>query len=169
MPFCVAMRIKGETVKKCAAFWMPCKRAASYCPPQRARSSCCPSYNGALEVTRRWTAAWPCCWHARVFRCLLHGMRTEARRVLASEVLQRLQVPAVKTQVGAAGGWPGGPCCYRSAAPWLGPFAGGAAGAGPAHAGAGVWSNCLRRAGPAGLCWWGSYTHPEYSGLMAMC
>ncbi len=94
--FCVAMRIKGESVDEMCGFLDAVQaRIARFpaCADGRPLIVL-PSYNGArkLPVLTPLLAL----LLARAGQSvLLHGMRTEARRVLASNVLEALYIPAL--------------------------------------------------------------------------
>ena len=94
--FCVAMRIKGETAEEMCGFLDAVQaRIARFPAGADGRPLIVlPSYNGArkLPVLTPLLAL----LLARAGQSvLLHGMRTEARRVLASDVLEALDVPAL--------------------------------------------------------------------------
>ncbi|MBN9411163.1 MAG: DNA-binding protein YbiB [Burkholderiales bacterium] len=89
--FCLAMRIKGETTAEMCGFLDAVHARVTAFPISARPLIVLPSYNGArrLPVLTPLLAmllareGWP---------VLLHGMRTEARRVLASDVLQALGI-----------------------------------------------------------------------------
>ncbi len=92
--FCLAMRIKGETAEEMAGFLDATQARLARLPASDRPLIVLPSYNGArkLPVLTPLLAL----LLAREGRpVLLHGMRTEARRVLASDVLVALDVPAL--------------------------------------------------------------------------
>lgn len=92
--FCVAMRIKGESVDEMLGFLDATLARCALFPATERPLIVLPSYNGArkLPVLTPLLAlllareGWP---------VLVHGMRTEARRILSSEVLQALDIPAL--------------------------------------------------------------------------
>jgi len=119
--FCLAMRIKGETADEMCGFLdavhargaafpatpplSPCGRGAGG-EGERMRQSpliVLPSYNGARKLPVL-TPLLALLLAREGLPVLLHGMRTEARRVLASDVLQALDIPALpKPQAIVAG------------------------------------------------------------------
>ena len=122
--FCVAMRIKGESVDEMLGFLDATLARCALFPATERPLIVLPSYNGArkLPVLTPLLAlllareGWP---------VLVHGMRTEARRVLSSEVLQALDIPALAAPEKIANGrWrtlpracctPGWSGCWRCA------------------------------------------------------
>lgn len=101
--FCLAMRIKGETTAEMCGFLDAVHARIAAFPATARPLIVLPSYNGArrLPVLTPLLAlllareGWP---------VLLHGMRTEARRVLASDVLQALGTPPLATPREVAAG-----------------------------------------------------------------
>ena len=94
--FCVAMRIKGETVEEMCGFLDAVdERIARFpaCADGRPLIVL-PSYNGARKLPVL-TPLLALLLAREGHGVLLHGMRTEARRVLASEVLEVLDIPAL--------------------------------------------------------------------------
>ena len=91
--FCVAMRIKGETVEEMCGFLDAVQARSQLLPATTRPVIVLPSYNGARKLPVL-TPLLALLLAREGFAVLLHGMRTEAQRVLASEVLQRLDVPA---------------------------------------------------------------------------
>ena len=94
--FCVAMRIKGETVEEMCGFLDAVdERIARFpaCADGRPLIVL-PSYNGARKLPVL-TPLLALLLAREGQSVLLHGMRTEARRVLASEVLEALDIPAL--------------------------------------------------------------------------
>ena len=90
--FCVAMRIKGETVEEMCGFLDALQaRVARFAPTDRPLVVL-PSYNGARKLPVL-TPLLALLLAREGLPVLLHGMRTEARRVLASEVLEVLGTP----------------------------------------------------------------------------
>ncbi|MBS0468975.1 MAG: DNA-binding protein YbiB [Proteobacteria bacterium] len=94
--FCVAMRIKGESVDEMCGFLDAVQERIALFPAcaHGRPLVVLPSYNGArkLPVLTPLLAL----LLARAGQSvLLHGMRTEARRVLASDVLEGLGIPAL--------------------------------------------------------------------------
>ena len=103
--FCVAMRIKGETAEEmCGLLDAVHARIAAF-PAVSAVSTVSagaggqplivlPSYNGARRLPVL-TPLLALLLAREGLPVLLHGMRTEALRVLASEVLEALDIPAL--------------------------------------------------------------------------
>ncbi len=94
--FCVAMRIKGETAEEMCGFLDAVQaRIARFPAGADGRPLIVlPSYNGARKLPVL-TPLLALLLARQGQRVLLHGMRTEARRVLASDVLEALDVPAL--------------------------------------------------------------------------
>ncbi len=67
--FCVAMRIKGETVEEMCGFLDAVQARSQLLPAtthpghRAAQLQRCPQ---VCQCSRR---CWPCCWHVRVLRC----------------------------------------------------------------------------------------------------
>ena len=95
--FCVAMRIKGETTEEMCGFLDAVQaRIARFPAGADGRPLIVlPSYNGARKLPVL-TPLLALLLARQGQRVLLHGMRTEARRVLASDVLEALDIPALK-------------------------------------------------------------------------
>ncbi len=95
--FCVAMRIKGETAEEMCGFLDAVQaRIARFPAGADGRPLIVlPSYNGARKLPVL-TPLLALLLARQGQRVLLHGMRTEARRVLASDVLEALDIPALK-------------------------------------------------------------------------
>ena len=94
--FCVAMRIKGETVEEMCGF-LDAAHARSARFPACAQGRpliVIPSYNGARRLPVL-TPLLALLLARQGQSVLLHGMRTEAGRVLASDVLAALDIPAL--------------------------------------------------------------------------
>lgn len=94
--FCVAMRIKGETAEEMCGFLDAVQaRIARFPAGADGRPLIVlPSYNGARKLPVL-TPLLALLLARQGQRVLLHGMRTEARRVLASDVLEALDIPAL--------------------------------------------------------------------------
>src|SRR3989344_2617514 len=84
--FCLAMRIKGETSEEMCGFLDATHQRLALLPATDRPLIVLPSYNGARKLLVLAREGLP---------VLLHGMRTEARRILASDVLLALDVPAL--------------------------------------------------------------------------
>ncbi len=93
--FCIAMRIKGETAEEMCGFLDAVHaRIARVSGGAAGRPVIVlPSYNGARKLPVL-TPLLALLLAREGLPVLLHGMRTEARRILASDVLQALGVPA---------------------------------------------------------------------------
>lgn len=162
--FCVAMRIKGETVDEMCGFLDAVAERIARIPACASGRPLIvlPSYNGArkLPVLTQLLALLLAREGQRV---LLHGMRTEARRVLASEVLEALDMPALKAPEPIA---PGAVAHIATAAllPGLARLLSVREAIGlrtPAHSVTKLIAPC---AGPALVV--ASYTHAEYCALL---
>lgn len=94
--FCVAMRIKGETVEEMCGFLDAVQaRIAAFPACAHGRPLIVlPCYNGARRLPVL-TPLLALLLAREGEGVLLHGMRTEARRVLASDVLEALGIPAL--------------------------------------------------------------------------
>ncbi|QYY24462.1 DNA-binding protein YbiB [Diaphorobacter sp. MNS-0] len=94
--FCVAMRIKGETAEEMSGL-LDAVHARIAAIPACANGQpliVLPSYNGARKLPVL-TPLLALLLAREGLPVLLHGMRTEARRVLASDVLEALDIPAL--------------------------------------------------------------------------
>ncbi|GAB3362515.1 MULTISPECIES: DNA-binding protein YbiB [Giesbergeria] len=101
--FCLAMRIKSETPQELAGFLDATHARLPRWPTSTRPLVVLPSYNGARKLPVL-TPLLALLLAREGLPVLLHGMRTEARRVLASEVLQALGVAALtKPEAIAAG------------------------------------------------------------------
>ena len=92
--FCLAMRIKGETAEEMAGFLDATHARLARLPASDRPLIVLPSYNGARKLPVL-TTLLALLLAREGLPVLLHGMRTEARRVLASDVLIALDVPAL--------------------------------------------------------------------------
>ena len=92
--FCLAMRIKGETAEEMAGFLDATHARLARLPASDRPLIVLPSYNGARKLPVL-TPLLALLLAREGLPVLLHGMRTEARRVLASDVLIALDVPAL--------------------------------------------------------------------------
>ena len=92
--FCLAMRIKGETADEMAGFLDATHARLHKVPTQGRTAVVLPSYNGARKLPVL-TPLLALLLAREGLPVLLHGMRTEARRTLASDVLLALGVPAL--------------------------------------------------------------------------
>ena len=94
--FCLAMRIKGETAEEMSGL-LDAVHARMAAIPACAGGQpliVLPSYNGARKLPVL-TPLLALLLAREGLPVLLHGMRTEARRVLASDVLEALDIPAL--------------------------------------------------------------------------
>lgn len=94
--FCIAMRIKGETAEEMCGFLDAVHSRLARIPDTGSGRPLIvlPSYNGARKLPVL-TPLLALLLAREGLPVLLHGMRTEARRVLASDVLLALGVPAL--------------------------------------------------------------------------
>ncbi|MBP8780629.1 MAG: DNA-binding protein YbiB [Alicycliphilus sp.] len=94
--FCVAMRIKGETVEEMCGFLDAVQERIARFPACAGGQPLVvlPSYNGARKLPVL-TPLLALLLAREGCSVLLHGMRTESRRVLASEVLEALDIQAL--------------------------------------------------------------------------
>ncbi len=92
--FCLAMRIKGETAEEMAGFVDATQARLTYLPASDRPLIVLPSYNGARKLPVL-TPLLALLLAREGLPVLLHGMRTEARRVLASNVLEVLDIPSL--------------------------------------------------------------------------
>ena len=94
--FCVAMRIKGETAEEMCGLLdaVHARMAAIQACADGQPLIVLPSYNGARKLPVL-TPLLALLLAREGLPVLLHGMRTEARRVLASDVLEALDIPAL--------------------------------------------------------------------------
>ena len=92
--FCIAMRIKGETPDEMAGFIDAVDQRIQHVPASDSATVVLPSYNGARKLPVL-TPLLALLLAREGLPVLLHGMRTEARRTLASDVLLALGVPAL--------------------------------------------------------------------------
>ena len=103
--FCVAMRIKGETVEEMCGFLDAVQQRMALFPACTDGQPLVvlPSYNGARKLPVL-TPLLALLLAREGHGVLLHGMRTEARRVLASDVLQALGIPGLAAPEAVAPG-----------------------------------------------------------------
>lgn len=92
--FCLAMRIKGETAEEMCGFLDATHQRLALLPASDRPLIVLPSYNGARKLPVL-TPLLALLLAREGLPVLLHGMRTEARRILASDVLLALDVPAL--------------------------------------------------------------------------
>lgn len=92
--FCLAMRIKGETPEEMCGFLDATHSRLARLPASDRPLIVLPSYNGARKLPVL-TPLLALLLAREGLPVLLHGMRTEARRTLASDVLLALSVPAL--------------------------------------------------------------------------
>lgn len=91
--FCLAMRVKGETTPEMAGFLDATHARLARLPASARPVIVLPSYNGARKLPVL-TPLLALLLAREGLPVLLHGSATESARVLASEVLARLGVPA---------------------------------------------------------------------------
>lgn len=101
--FCLAMRIKGETAEEICGFVQATQQRLHKLPASDRPLIVLPSYNGARRLPVL-TPLLALLLARQGLPVLLHGMRTEARRVLASDVLLALGVPALDAPAKIADG-----------------------------------------------------------------
>ena len=101
--FCLAMRIKGETAQEMAGFLDALHQRVARIPASGAPLIVLPSYNGARKLPVL-TPLLALLLAREGLPVLLHGMRTEARRILASDVLEALGVPPMPAPQAVAPG-----------------------------------------------------------------
>jgi anthranilate phosphoribosyltransferase len=101
--FCIAMRIKGETAEEMCGFLDAVHARMARFPATSRPTVVLPSYNGARKLPVL-TPLLALLLAREGLPVLLHGMRTEARRVLASDVLQAMDVPALEAPEKIANG-----------------------------------------------------------------
>lgn len=103
--FCVAMRIKGETAEEMCGLLdaVHARMAAIAACAGGQPLIVLPSYNGARKLPVL-TPLLALLLAREGLPVLLHGMRTEARRVLASDVLEALDIPALTAPQSIASG-----------------------------------------------------------------
>ncbi len=92
--FCLAMRIKGETPEEMAGFLDAAEARLDRFPDNGVTTVVLPSYNGARKLPVL-TPLLALLLAQRGVAVLLHGTATESTRVLSSDVLQALGVPAL--------------------------------------------------------------------------
>ncbi len=92
--FCLAMRIKGETAEEMCGFLDATHQRVAMLPATDRPLIVLPSYNGARKLPVL-TPLLALLLAREGLPVLLHGMRTEARRVLASDVLLALEIHAL--------------------------------------------------------------------------
>ncbi|GAB1387476.1 DNA-binding protein YbiB [Melaminivora sp.] len=161
--FCVAMRIKGETVAEMCGFLDAAQARLALLPPCPGGLPLIvlPSYNGARKLPLL-TPLLALLLARQGLPVLLHGMPTEERRVVASDVLQALGCRGLAAPETVA---PGSVALLPTAAlhPGLARLLAVRQVIGlrtPAHSLVKLLQPC---AGPALLL--SSYTHPEYFHL----
>ena len=160
--FCLAMRIKGETAPEMAGFLDATHQRLALLPATDRPVIVLPSYNGARKLPVL-TPLLALLLAREGLPVLLHGMRTEARRVLASDVLEALDIPALTAPQSIA---PGSVAHIGTAVllPGLARLLAVREVVGlrnPGHSVVKLLNPC---AGPAVVV--ASYTHPEYLGML---
>lgn len=94
--FCLAMRVKGETTAEMAGFLDATHARIAKLPASRRPVVVLPSYNGARKLPVL-TPLLALLLARESLPVLVHGSASESSRVLASEVLALLDVPARTT------------------------------------------------------------------------
>ena len=94
--FCIAMRIKGETLEEMSGFLDATHARIARFPATDRPLVVLPSYNGARKLPVL-TPLLALLLAREGLPVLLHGMRTEARRVLASDVLMAMGIEPITT------------------------------------------------------------------------
>ena len=92
--FCLAMRIKGETPDEMAGFLDAVHQRLNLVPASASPTVVLPSYNGARKLPVL-TPLLALLLAREGLSVLVHGTPTESSRVFSSEVLARLDVPAL--------------------------------------------------------------------------
>lgn len=92
--FCLAMRIKGETPEEMAGFLDATHARLNLLPPSDRPLIVLPSYNGARKLPVL-TPLLALLLAREGLPVLVHGTATESTRVLASNVLAALDIPAL--------------------------------------------------------------------------
>jgi anthranilate phosphoribosyltransferase len=160
--FCVAMRIKGETVDEMCGFLDALQARVGRFAPTKRPLVVLPSYNGARKLPVL-TPLLALLLAREGLPVLLHGMRTEARRVLASDVLEVFGVKELVAPEKIANGQVAHIATARLH-PGLARLLAVREVIGlrnPAHSAVKLLAPCE---GPALLV--SSYTHPEYSAML---
>lgn len=164
--FCIAMRIKGETAEEMCGFLDAVHARLHAVPAGPQPVVVLPSYNGARRLPVL-TPLLALLLAREGLPVLLHGMRTEARRVLASDVLEALGM-AAQTTPGAVAPGQVAHIATDLLHPGLARLLATRAVIGlrnPGHSVVKLMNPC---AGPALIV--SSYTHPEYlDTLRATC
>lgn len=170
--FCIAMRIKGESADEMSGFLDALHARSRKFAASTRPTVVLPSYNGARRLPVL-TPLLALLLAREGLPVLLHGMRTEARRVLASDVLEALGIPPTHAPQDASVELP------AIAAGTIAHIATGELQPGlarllavreviglrnPGHSAAKLYIPC---AGPSVLVT--SYTHPEYASMLQEC
>lgn len=170
--FCIAMRIKGETAEEMGGFLDALHARSRKFAAGSRPAIVLPSYNGARRLPVL-TPLLALLLAREGLPVLLHGMRTEARRILASDVLQALGIPATQAPEDLSAELPAiAPGTVAHIA--TGELQPGLARLlavrdviglrNPGHSAAKLYTPC---SGPCVLVT--SYTHPEYAGMLQEC
>ncbi|QIL72438.1 DNA-binding protein YbiB [Diaphorobacter sp. HDW4B] len=101
--FCIAMRIKGETLEEMSGFLDATHARIARFPATDRPLIVLPSYNGARKLPVL-TPLLALLLAREGLPVLLHGMRTEARRVLASDVLMAMGIAPITAAHALANG-----------------------------------------------------------------
>lgn len=170
--FCIAMRIKGESAEEMCGFLDALHARSRHFAASRRPTVVLPSYNGARRLPVL-TPLLALLLAREGLPVLVHGMRTEARRVLASEVLEALGIAATLAPGARPDELPAitpGTVAHIATGqlqPGLARLLAVREVIGlrnPGHSMAKLYAPC---AGPHVLVT--SYTHPEYAGMLQDC
>ena len=170
--FCIAMRIKGESADEMGGFLDALHARSRKFAASTRPTVVLPSYNGARRLPVL-TPLLALLLAREGLPVLLHGMRTEARRVLASDVLEALGIPATHAPQDPSLELPAiapGTIAHIATGelqPGLARLLAVREVIGlrnPGHSAAKLYIPC---AGPSVLVT--SYTHPEYASMLQEC
>ena len=169
--FCIAMRIKGESAEEMCGFLDALNARSRRFAASSRPTVVLPSYNGARRLPVL-TPLLALLLAQQGLPVLMHGMRTETRRVLASEVLEALGIAATlaPTEPGDLPAITPGTVAHIATGalqPGLARLLAAREVIGlrnPGHSLAKLYTPC---AGPCVLV--SSYTHPEYANMLQAC
>ena len=170
--FCIAMRIKGESAEEMSGFLDALNARSRRFAASSRPTVVLPSYNGARRLPVL-TPLLALLLARQGLPVLLHGRRTEARRVLASEVLEALGIAATHAPQDLSAALPAiaaGSVAHITTGelqPGLARLLAAREVIGlrnPGHSLAKLYTPC---AGPCVLV--SSYTHPEYANMLQAC
>ncbi|MCD2511651.1 DNA-binding protein YbiB [Comamonas endophytica] len=170
--FCIAMRIKGETAEEMGGFLDALHARSRKFAAGSRPTIVLPSYNGARRLPVL-TPLLALLLAREGLPVLLHGMRTEARRILASDVLEAVGIAATHAPEDPSADLPAiapGTVAHiatEELQPGLARLLAVRDVIGlrnPGHSAAKLYTPC---AGPCVLVT--SYTHPEYATMLQEC